>query len=79
MHQKASHLIFFLWFESYNLYQRFCNRSLLYADAYSEGLNGREAAYATKVYRGHRAIPTDYLRDFELSGAIERFRQLRFL
>ncbi|KAJ6524967.1 hypothetical protein B0H19DRAFT_863149, partial [Mycena capillaripes] len=43
--------------------RRFCNRSLRYADAYAKGMNGREAAYATKVYRSHRAIPSDYLQD----------------
>ncbi|KAJ7482045.1 hypothetical protein B0H11DRAFT_1724088, partial [Mycena galericulata] len=57
----------------------FCNRSLRYADAYAKGLNGREAAYATKIYRGHKAIPTDYLLDFVKSGAIEMFRTLRRL
>ncbi|KAJ7445372.1 hypothetical protein B0H11DRAFT_1746802, partial [Mycena galericulata] len=55
----------------------FCNRTLRYGDAYAKGLNGREAAYATKIYRGHRAIPNDYLRDFEKSGVIEMFRTLR--
>ncbi|KAJ7691931.1 hypothetical protein B0H17DRAFT_1133457 [Mycena rosella] len=50
-----------------------CNnfKSLRYADAYTKGLNGREAAYATKVYRGHRTIPNDYLKDFEQSGVLE--------
>ncbi|KAJ7737587.1 hypothetical protein DFH07DRAFT_752985, partial [Mycena maculata] len=57
----------------------FCNRSLRYVDAYAKGLNGREAAYATKIYRGHRAIPNDYLHDFEQSGAIQAFRLLRKL
>ncbi|KAJ6536876.1 hypothetical protein B0H19DRAFT_896137, partial [Mycena capillaripes] len=47
--------------------RRFCNRSLRYADAYAKGMNGREAAYATKLYRSHRSIPNDYLRDFEQS------------
>ncbi|KAJ7720589.1 hypothetical protein DFH07DRAFT_759955 [Mycena maculata] len=64
---------------STDLYPRFCNRSLRYADAYSKGLNGREAAYATKKYRGHRSIPNDYLNDFEQSGAIEAFKELRKL
>ncbi|KAJ7845886.1 hypothetical protein B0H13DRAFT_2363431 [Mycena leptocephala] len=41
--------------------------------------NAREAAYATTLYRGHRTIPTDYLHDFEQSGAIEKFRALRDL
>ncbi|KAJ7434373.1 hypothetical protein B0H11DRAFT_1715685, partial [Mycena galericulata] len=57
----------------------FCNRSLRYNDAYAKGLNGREAAYATQLFRSHRTIPNDYLEDFEKSGAIERFRALRDL
>ncbi|KAJ7903933.1 hypothetical protein B0H13DRAFT_1621003 [Mycena leptocephala] len=56
---------------------RFCNRSLRYADSYAKGMNGREAAYATKIYHSHRSIPNDYLGDFEQSGAIEMFRKLR--
>ncbi|CAK5262712.1 unnamed protein product [Mycena citricolor] len=59
--------------------RRFCNRSLRYADAYAKGMNGREAAYATKRYRGHRSIPVDYMKDFESSGALEAFKELRQL
>ncbi|KAJ7791090.1 hypothetical protein B0H14DRAFT_2395979, partial [Mycena olivaceomarginata] len=55
----------------------FCNRSLRYIDAYGKSMNGREAAYATKLYRSHSAIPTDYLKDFEQSGAIQEFKKLR--
>ncbi|THU81889.1 hypothetical protein K435DRAFT_692679, partial [Dendrothele bispora CBS 962.96] len=57
--------------------RRFCNRALRYTDAYEKGLNGREAAYAAKRYRGHRAIPKDYLKDFEKSGALENFYKLK--
>ncbi|KAJ7110999.1 hypothetical protein C8R44DRAFT_742773 [Mycena epipterygia] len=48
-------------------------------DVRAERLNGREAAYATNVYRGHRTIPNDYLKDFEKSGALEKFKKLREL
>jgi len=61
------------------MHNRFCNRSLRYVNAYAKGMNGREAAYATKLYRSHRAIPIDYLKDFEQSGAIAEFRKLRRL
>ncbi|KAJ6584548.1 hypothetical protein B0H19DRAFT_926932, partial [Mycena capillaripes] len=56
--------------------QTFCNCSLCYADAYAKGMNGQEAAYATKVYCSHRAIPSDYLQDFARSGVLEAFRKL---
>ena len=36
-------------------------------DAYSKGLNGRQAAWAAKKYRGHRVIPETILT--ELSQA----------
>ncbi|KAJ7827948.1 hypothetical protein B0H14DRAFT_2367298 [Mycena olivaceomarginata] len=49
---------------------RICNRSLRYADAYAKGMNGREAAYATKLYRSHRSIPNDYLRDLKNRGPL---------
>ncbi|THV00602.1 hypothetical protein K435DRAFT_932378 [Dendrothele bispora CBS 962.96] len=57
----------------------FFNRALRYTDAYAKGLNGREAAYASRRYRGHRTIPTDYLKDFEQSGVLEKFKNLRRL
>lgn len=56
---------------------RFCNRALRYTDAYTKGLNGREAAYASRRYRGHRAIPADYLKDFKDSGVLARFQSLK--
>ncbi|KAJ4467809.1 hypothetical protein J3R30DRAFT_3306521, partial [Lentinula aciculospora] len=57
----------------------FCNRSLRYADAYAKGFNGREAAYATKRYCGHRCIPTEYLKDFESDGVLAKFKELQKL
>lgn len=36
---------------------RFYTRSLRFADAYSKGLSGKQAAWATKKYHGHRVIP----------------------
>ncbi|KIY60940.1 hypothetical protein CYLTODRAFT_363543 [Cylindrobasidium torrendii FP15055 ss-10] len=37
--------------------QRFATRSLRFAHAYSTGLNGAQAAWVAKKYRGHRTIP----------------------
>lgn len=30
-------------------------------DAYAKGLDGKQAAWASKKYRGHRTIPDDIL------------------
>ncbi|KAE9399452.1 hypothetical protein BT96DRAFT_957247 [Gymnopus androsaceus JB14] len=57
--------------------RRFCNRALRYTDAYTKGFNGREAAYALRHYRGHRAIPADYLKDFEDLDVLARFQSLK--
>jgi len=35
-------------------------------DAYSKGLNGSQAAWVAKKYKGHRLIPRDILADFDL-------------
>ncbi|KDQ11231.1 hypothetical protein BOTBODRAFT_162994 [Botryobasidium botryosum FD-172 SS1] len=37
--------------------RRFSNRSLRFMDAYRKGLNGKQAAWASKKYRGHRVLP----------------------
>jgi hypothetical protein len=34
-------------------------------DAYSKGLNGKEAAWASKKYRGHRVLPESLMSDLE--------------
>jgi hypothetical protein len=34
-------------------------------DAYRKGLNGKQAAWAAKKYRGHRMIPDSILQDLE--------------
>ena len=43
--------------------RRFATRSLRFMDAYHKGLNGRQAAWAAKKYRGHRVIPEVILQD----------------
>jgi hypothetical protein len=39
-------------------------------DAYRKGLNGRQAAWAAKKYRGHRVTPETILRDLEKANVI---------
>ena len=34
-------------------------------EAYRQGLNGRQAAYANKKYRGHRVIPELVWKDLD--------------
>ncbi|KDN39039.1 hypothetical protein RSAG8_09075, partial [Rhizoctonia solani AG-8 WAC10335] len=45
--------------------RRFWNRSLRFIDAYRCGLNGQQAAWAAKKYRGHRVLPADIMREIE--------------
>ncbi|KAF8156692.1 hypothetical protein B0H34DRAFT_847462 [Crassisporium funariophilum] len=46
----------------------FCTRALRYMDGYRKGLNGAQAAYASKKYRGHRALPVGVLKEVENAG-----------
>jgi hypothetical protein len=43
----------------------FATRSLRFIDAYSKGLNGQQAAWAAKRYRGHRILPETLMDDLE--------------
>ncbi|KAG2141966.1 hypothetical protein DEU56DRAFT_870755 [Suillus clintonianus] len=45
--------------------RRFANRSLRFIDAYQKGLNGVQAAWAIKKYRGHRVLPESIMREFD--------------
>ncbi|KAG1782106.1 hypothetical protein EV702DRAFT_961355 [Suillus placidus] len=42
---------------------RFSNRSLRFLDAYRKGLNGKQAAWANRKYRGHRTLPDSILQE----------------
>ncbi|KIL54686.1 hypothetical protein M378DRAFT_1052139 [Amanita muscaria Koide BX008] len=44
---------------------KYATRSLRFMDAYRKGLNGKQAAWAAKKYRGHRIIPDSILQDLE--------------
>ena len=45
--------------------RRFANRSYRFIDAYSRGLNGRQAAWAARKYRGHWVLPTSIMDELE--------------
>ncbi|RXW11883.1 hypothetical protein EST38_g13972, partial [Candolleomyces aberdarensis] len=45
--------------------RRFANRSLRLMDAYRSGLDGRQAAWAAKKYRGHRVLPSSWRKDLD--------------
>ena len=49
-------------------YSSFANRSLRFMDAYRKGLNGNQAAWASKKYRSHRTIPESILSKLEKAG-----------
>ncbi|KAG1907615.1 uncharacterized protein F5891DRAFT_938483 [Suillus fuscotomentosus] len=43
----------------------FAIRSRRFMDAYYKGLNGKQAAWAAKQYRGHRVLPSAIMSEFE--------------
>ncbi|KAJ8593735.1 hypothetical protein M405DRAFT_730919 [Rhizopogon salebrosus TDB-379] len=50
--------------------RRFSTRSLRFMDAYRKGLDGKQAAWASKKYRGHRVLPETLMRDLADAGLI---------
>jgi hypothetical protein len=45
--------------------RKFATRSRRFMDAYEKGLNGKQAAWASRKYRGHRVLPNDILEELE--------------
>ncbi|KAG1835846.1 hypothetical protein F4604DRAFT_1623007 [Suillus subluteus] len=45
--------------------RRFSTRACRFMDAYHKGLNGKQAAWASKKYRGHRVLPDSILHDLD--------------
>jgi hypothetical protein len=39
-------------------------------DAYEKGLNGKQAAWASRKYRGHRVLPDNLLDELEKENLI---------
>ncbi|KAJ8585276.1 hypothetical protein M405DRAFT_745479 [Rhizopogon salebrosus TDB-379] len=50
------------------LWLRFSMRSHRFMDAYRKGLDGRQAAWASKKYRGHRVLPETIMAELEAAG-----------
>ncbi|KAG2158964.1 uncharacterized protein EDB93DRAFT_1075937, partial [Suillus bovinus] len=44
---------------------RFAIRSQRFMDAYHKGLNGSQAAWAAKKYRGHHVLPDSILTELD--------------
>ncbi|KAG1728931.1 hypothetical protein EDB19DRAFT_1642270, partial [Suillus lakei] len=43
----------------------FAMRSAIFINAYQKGLNGMQAAWATKKFHGHRVLPQTILDKFD--------------
>ncbi|KAJ7351591.1 hypothetical protein DFH08DRAFT_806310 [Mycena albidolilacea] len=54
--------------EEHGLVAEFGNRSSKFADAYANGLNRRQAAWAAHKYCGHHVIPESTLEELEAAG-----------
>jgi hypothetical protein len=50
--------------------RKFSNRSLRFMNAYDCGLNGRQAAWASRKYRGHRVLPNDIMEELGENGIL---------
>ena len=49
--------------DSSDILARFSARSCCFMDAYEKGLNGKQAAWASKKFRGHRVLPESIFCD----------------
>ena len=50
--------------------QKFATWSCWFMDAYEQGLNGHQAAWAARKYRGHRVLPVSIMNDLEKEGIV---------
>ncbi|KAF7293590.1 hypothetical protein MIND_01138000 [Mycena indigotica] len=48
--------------------RKFVQRCGRFADAYCKGLDGAQAAWACRKYKGHRGLPPEYLADLKAAG-----------
>jgi hypothetical protein len=53
-----------------SMMRKFANRSLQFMDAYKRGLNGQQAAWASRKYRGHCILPIDIMDELEKAGVM---------
>ncbi|PBK82030.1 hypothetical protein ARMGADRAFT_947274 [Armillaria gallica] len=51
--------------EAVPLVSQFFTCTLRFIDAYRKGLNGHQAAWASKMYQGHRVLPESILEEFD--------------
>ncbi|KAG1795208.1 uncharacterized protein HD556DRAFT_1235891 [Suillus plorans] len=49
---------------------RYANHSARFMDAYTKGLTGPQAVWATRKYHGHRVIPNSILEALDTAGKI---------
>jgi hypothetical protein len=50
--------------------RRFANQLLRFMNAYDRGLNGRQAAWASRKYCGHRVLPNDVMEELGENGIL---------
>jgi hypothetical protein len=50
--------------------RRFATRSRRFMNAYEHGLNGKQAAWAARKYRGYRVLPQNILDELEKEGIV---------
>jgi len=51
--------------------RKFATRSRRFLDAYDRGLNGKQAAWAARKYRGHQVLPHNIMEELWKEGLIE--------
>lgn len=49
---------------------RFATRSRRFMDGYRRGLNGKQAAWASRKYHGHRVLPADIFDELKDAGLV---------
>jgi len=50
--------------------RKFATRSRRFMDAYDRGLNGKQAAWAARKYRGHRVLPPNIFEELGKEGVV---------
>jgi hypothetical protein len=50
--------------------RKFATRSRRFIDGYDRGLDGKQAAWAARKYRGHRVLPQDILEELGKEGLL---------
>jgi hypothetical protein len=50
--------------------RKFATRSRRFIDAYDRGLDGKQAAWAARKYRGHRVLLGDILEELGKEGLL---------